>query len=263
MSITVQEVIEQIKAPIGELTETVDRLIIGSSKQMVSGIAVTFIPTVSVLKRTVELGANLVIAHEGVFYHHSKPELFRETQNYQRKLKFIKAHDLAIFRCHDYIHKYKPDWITSGLIHILNWEPYVVQHLPAASIVKLPEMTLHEISIHVKSQLKLDHVRFMGDLKMRCNNLGIFVGYRGGGENVIPLLEKFDLDLVIYGEGPEWETPEFIRDAIQFGRNKALLVIGHLESEQPGMRMLAEHLQEKFPEIPVHFIPERGCFRIV
>lgn len=259
----VQDIIAQIMTPVGELPNTVDQLITGSYTMEISGIAVTFMPTVSVLQKAIELGANLIIAHEGVFYHHSEPEKFQNTAVYQEKRKLIDAHDLAIFRCHDYIHRYSPDGITLGLIKVLNWEPYVLNHFPVASIVKIPEQTLREIASHVKKQLKIDFLRYMGDPERNCKKIGIFVGYRGGGANVIPLIEQYDLDLVIYGEGPEWETPEFIRDAIQLRRNKALLVLGHLESEQPGMRLLAERLQQIFPQIPVHFIPDTGCFRIL
>lgn len=46
----------------------------------------------------------------------------------------------------------------------------------------------------------------MGDLSMECRRVGILVGYRGTGEMIIPLFHKESLDLVIYGEGPEWEA---------------------------------------------------------
>jgi hypothetical protein len=98
---------------------------------------------------------------------------------------------------------------------------------------------------------------------MSCKRVGVLVGYRGGGESVLPLFEKENLDLVIYGEGPEWETPEYVRDAVRQGRKKALIVLGHAESEMPGMEYFARELQEKFPSIPVHFLPEKSVFRIL
>ena len=37
------------------------------------------------------------------------------------------------------------------------------------------------------------------------------------------------------GETAEWETVEYAADAVTEKRDKALIVIGHVPSEQPGM----------------------------
>lgn len=263
MKIAVRDVIEEIIAPVGRLANTVDQLIFGSYDQEVTGIVVTFIPTVKVLQEAIDRGANLIITHENVFYHHHNAEKYHDTKIYQEKLKLIEQYELAIFRCHDYIHRYKPDGITKGLVKALNWGSYVREHLPIASIVEIPGKSLREIAVYVKKELKIDFLRYMGDLDMICSKVGIFVGYRGVGDNVIPLSERYNLELIICGEGPEWETPEFIRDSIQLGGNKAILILGHLESEQPGMQFFAQRLQDSFKEIPVYFIPENGCFQII
>lgn len=57
---------------------------------------------------------------------------------------------------------------------------------------------------------------------MECQRIGLLAGYRGGGEVVIPLFQNQNLDLIIAGEGPEWESPEYVRDALQQGKKKHL-----------------------------------------
>ncbi|MCG5026939.1 Nif3-like dinuclear metal center hexameric protein, partial [Anoxybacillus flavithermus] len=111
--------------------------------------------------------------------------------------------------------------------------------------------------------LRLPFVRISGDLSAPCIRIGILVGYRGNGALSIPLFEQENLDAIIYGEGPEWETPEYIRDAVYQGRQKALIVLGHAESEEPGMRHLAEWLGSQFPYIPIYFIPETSIFQVI
>ncbi len=69
--------------------------------------------------------------------------------------------------------------------------------------------------------------------------------------------------MAITGEGPEWETPEYVRDALAQGKKRALIALGHGESEQPGMKYLAAILRERFPGLAVHFIPERSVFQIL
>ncbi|MNW68250.1 NIF3 (NGG1p interacting factor 3) [compost metagenome] len=79
----------------------------------------------------------------------------------------------------------------------------------------------------------------------------------------IPLIQNKQLDLIIAGEGFEWETPEYIRDAVQQGKSKALIMLGHAESEAPGMNLLADRLAEQFTELSVHYVGERPVYTVI
>jgi putative NIF3 family GTP cyclohydrolase 1 type 2 len=64
-------------------------------------------------------------------------------------------------------------------------------------------------------------------------------------------------DLLIIGESPEWETPEYIRDSRALGKSVSLIVLGHAYSEEPGMEYLVQWLQPKLPEIKItHIAPD-------
>ncbi|UFT98763.1 Nif3-like dinuclear metal center hexameric protein [Radiobacillus kanasensis] len=261
MAITIGDVMDQLIKPVGVLENTVDTLKFGSPSAEVSGIAVAFMPTYDVIKETIGLGANLLITHEGIFFSHGDKS--ESGAIYDEKHKLIEDSGLAIFRCHDYIHKYQPDGITQGLILSLGWESFVEKNLPVASVMKIPEMTVKEIAEHVKRKLELNYVRVVGNISTRVTRIGIFAGFRGGGDHVIPLMEEENLDLVIYGEGPEWETPEFVRDSVSVGQEKAVIVLGHAESEEPGMKHFAKELERLFPVTPVHFIPVKPNFKVL
>ncbi|AZK48049.1 Nif3-like dinuclear metal center hexameric protein [Paenibacillus lentus] len=263
MMISIQQVLDYLIAPIGLLENTVDRLETGKPDTEVTGIGVTFMPTYHVIQQAIELGINLLITHEGIYYSHQcSPELLQNDPVYLQKRRLIEESGIAIFRLHDYIHKYKPDMITSGLIQAMNWEGYIERVHPNSTIVDLPEMTVAEIANDMKLKLRIPYVRIVGDRLLSCKRAGILVGYRGGGTNVIPLFTAENLDVVIVGEGPEWEAPEYVRDAAQQGRQTALIVMGHAESEAPGMRALAKQLQAVYHPLPVHFMEERPLFQI-
>ena len=68
---------------------------------------------------------------------------------------------------------------------------------------------------------------------------------------------KERLDLLLAGEGPEWETPEYIGDAAAQGRNPSMLLLGHAASEEPGMACAAKLLRELFRRFP--YIIYRPC----
>jgi putative NIF3 family GTP cyclohydrolase 1 type 2 len=67
-------------------------------------------------------------------------------------------------------------------------------------------------------------------------------------------LEDNDIDVVIAGESPQWETYEYARDAVQQGKNKAVIFIGHINSEEAGMEYCAGWLKGFIKDIPVKFV---------
>ncbi|MNN73666.1 NIF3 (NGG1p interacting factor 3) [compost metagenome] len=123
-------------------------------------------------------------------------------------------------------------------------------------------MKVEAIAEYLKRRLQIPYVRVAGNLSASCIRVGILVGYRGSGSTTIPLYHQDSLDLIIAGEGPEWETPEYIRDAARQGRNQALIMLGHAESEAPGMKYLAGLLSAQFPDVPVHFVQDQPVFQI-
>lgn len=175
----------------------------------------------------------------------------------------METSGIALFRFHDYMHRYTPDGVMEGLIQTLNWMPYVQEHHAAYTILQIPFETVINIAEHVKNRLGITFVRAHGDLGMACSRIALLAGYRGGGQNALPLFEREQLDLIIYGEGPEWETPEYVRDAVYQRRHKALIVLGHAESEEPGMELLANKLTSMYPEIPIHYVKERPIFQVI
>ncbi|WP_338543594.1 Nif3-like dinuclear metal center hexameric protein [Paenibacillus tundrae] len=265
MKLTIQDVIQHLTTDITLPENTVDQLLIGSAGQDVQGIFVTFMPTHHVIEHAVRLNANLIIAHEPPFYnHHSQTDWLMNDPVYEAKRTLIEEARVAIYRCHDAIHRYQPDGITEGLIQALGWSSYVEKHRPEADILSFPAgTTVQDIANHMKKTLGLEYVRVAGSPTMDCKRAAVLVGFRGNGPLTIPLFQNEELDLIIAGEGFEWETPEYVRDAVQQGKEKALIMMGHAESEASGMKLLADRLSAVFPTVPIHFVADQSIFKVL
>ncbi|MGO4729445.1 Nif3-like dinuclear metal center hexameric protein [Paenibacillus sp. 2KB_22] len=265
MDLTVQDVVLHLLDNIELPENTVDQLITGSLDCKVTGIIIAFMPTQYVIEQAIQQGANLIIAHESPFYnHHSHTDWLVNDSVYTDKRTLIDEAGISIYRCHDIIHRFQPDGITEGLIQALGWSSYVEQRLPEADILSFSEgRTVQAIAHHVKSCLGIDYVRVAGNPEIVCRHAAVLVGFRGNGPVTIPLIHNKQLDLVIAGEGFEWETPEYIRDAVQQGKSKALIMMGHAESEAPGMNLLADRLAGRFPQLPVRFVGEKPLYTII
>lgn len=264
MSFSIRTILEDLIGTVEQIDETVDILKPGNPETVITGIVTAFCATQYVVERAIAMNANLLITHEGVFFsHHETSEWLKDDPVYRTKLSVIERSELAIFRYHDYWHRHKPDGIMAGLLRELEWSAYVDEQQATASILTIPAMTISEAAQYLKRMLGIPYVRVAGDLSQTCRHVGILVGYRGGGTMAIPLFNQHNLDLIIAGEGPEWETPEYVRDAVYQGRSNALIMLGHAESEAPGMKYLAEVLAEKYPMIPTYFIAEQPIYQLV
>jgi len=81
-----------------------------------------------------------------------------------------------------------------------------------------------------------------------------------GMQREIGALENPNIQLLITGESREWETVEYAADAVSEKKNKALIVLGHIPSEQAGMEECTRWLKTFVSEVPVNFVPTAQPF---
>ena len=84
-----------------------------------------------------------------------------------------------------------------------------------------------------------------------------------GAEAEIRALERENVEVLLVGETREWETVEYVADAVTQGRKKALIVIGHIPSEQAGMEECARWLKGFVKDVPVEFVAAKQPFWLV
>lgn len=262
MSPTIQNVLDAIIAriPGGRLDETVDVVKAGDPSQPVTGIVTTFLATYAVLKQAVDLGANLIISHEPIFYNHlDRVDWLGDDPVYADKLGLIEENSLVVWRFHDYWHRHQPDGIFAGVTETLGWGDYAdPSGLPLYTI---PQTPLGDLAQTFKKKLGIGTVRVVGALDMPCRRVGLLVGAIGG-DHQIRFLGR-DIDVLVVGEINEWETCEYVRDAIAQGRQKALIVLGHANSEEAGMAFLVDWLADVAPGVRVTHVPAGDPFRFV
>jgi putative NIF3 family GTP cyclohydrolase 1 type 2 len=259
----IQNVIQALLQSVEPLKDTVDTVKSGEIGRKVTGIAVTFMATYEVIERAAKAGANLIITHEPTFFNHlDETDWLELDEVYQAKRRLIEDAGVTIFRFHDYCHRHVPDFILAGLLKALGWEKYANKTQPTAPLlVNIPTASLSEVVNHVKQSLGIPFVRVVGNDSLLCSKVGLFSGYGGVGRRTIPFAGRENLDLIIAGEGPEWETPEYVRDAVQAGFQKAFILLGHQKSEEAGMEYVADYLKPLFPDVPVMFFGTEPALR--
>jgi putative NIF3 family GTP cyclohydrolase 1 type 2 len=254
--ITARDIVAAIQGQVGVewKKDTVDTFKAGNPDTTVTGIAVTMMATMDVLQRASSHGLNFVITHEPTFYAHlDTPEGLPENDAvWAEKRAFIEKHGMVVWRFHDHWHMRKPDGIEAGVVRTLGWEKF--QTPDNQYLFVMPETTLRQLAGDVATRLGSSVVRVVGDPNMKVTQVGLSPG-AAGFQRETHALERDDMQVLLVGETREWETVEYAADAVIEGRKKALIVIGHIPSEQPGMEECSRWLKGFVKSVPVEFVP--------
>ena len=240
------------------IPNTVDVIKEGSPETVVTGIVTSMFGTMNVLRKAVDLNCNLIIVHEPLYYNHlDQTKQFQNDPVFLEKQKFIRDHNLVVWRFHDYIHSIEPDGILSGMILKLGWKDYVLNNNTDQFVI--PETSLKGLLQYLKEIFPKNAFYVIGDPEMKLSKVRLAPGAPGSNYH-ISLLRKNDADVLIAGEVPQWETYEYMRDAVDQGRKKAIIFIGHINSEEAGMEFCAGWLKGFISDVPVHFVESGSSF---
>jgi putative NIF3 family GTP cyclohydrolase 1 type 2 len=260
--LTARDVVAQIRQHIGVpwADQTVDTFKDGDSTTTVTGIAVTMMATLDVLQRAAAAGANLVITHEPTFYDHfDRIDVLERERDAVTAAKraFIRDHRMVVVRMHDHWHRRHPDGIAIGMARALQWE----QYRDSASEYRftLPATSLGALAATIRQRLHSPTLRVVGDSNQRVSRIA-FVPGAAGFELQRHAIQPGDVDVLVIGEAREWETVEYVADAVSAGQKKGMIIIGHIPSEQAGMDEFARWLRTFVKDVPVSFVPAADPF---
>ncbi|GAP70622.1 putative GTP cyclohydrolase 1 type 2, NIF3 family [Bacteroidales bacterium 6E] len=260
--LTANQVIDHIKKAVTSpwLSETVDTFKSGNPDDKVTGVAVCMFADMETLKEAVNRSCNLIITHEPVFYSHlDATEPIKNDPVFAEKMRFIEKHGLIIWRFHDHWHMTSPDGISVGMIRKLGWEKY--RTTPNRQLFKLPETSLKDLASQLHDLFKTNTLRVIGDPDMKFSRVAFSAGAPGGSRHIATLGQQ-DVEVLVAGEASEWETYMYANDARQQGQKKAVILLGHIPSEEAGMEYCAEWLSGLVPSVPVTFIANKEVFWI-
>jgi putative NIF3 family GTP cyclohydrolase 1 type 2 len=258
---TAREVVAAIQEHVGVPwnTDTVDTFKAGNPETRVTGIAVTMMATLDVLQRAAANGQNLIITHEPTFYDHlDRPQGMEESDAvWKEKRAFIEKNGLVIWRFHDHWHRRNPDGILVGMVKALGWDKYQSAENP--HLFTVPEITLEKLASDVAKRLQTPILRVVGNPELKVTKLALSPG-AAGFERETHALELENVEVLLVGETREWETVEYAADAMTEGKRKALIVIGHVPSEQAGMEECARWLKTFVKDVPIEFVATKQPF---
>ncbi len=254
----------------------------GDPEDECTGVVTALAPTMDVIRKTIELGANLLIVHEPIFYMTPDfPEWKTDFRNTvaDEKAKLIEEYHITIWRDHDRMHANVPDSIFSGVAWKLGWEEYQVQSsTPCTFVYHVPETTVQEMKDFLEDRFHMNGLRYIGDPAHKISKIaivghlcpGLFMEekvdekghYHDYATAIIKEMEEGRIDAVIPGEIVEWNVLSYINDAVSLGKNRACFNVGHFNLEEPGMEYAAKWVRDLLPEdVKVHYVRVEDQYR--
>ena len=261
---TAGQLIERIKTNIGVEwnPDSVDTLKAGDSSTAVTGIVTTSMASLAVLQRAVKDGANFIVTAEPTFYGRADsptpptgrgapaPAQTPPDLVFAAKNDFITSNGLVVFRLGEHWRQHQPDPFAQGIAEALRWSKYQSANDPQR--FDIPVLRLDAVASSVKNALNArGGIRVVGDPGTRVQRVGVLPGTTPiqAALKMLP-----EVDAIIAGEVREWESVEYARDTVFSGASKALILVGRIVSEEPGMSVCASWLQTLAPELPIRHI---------
>lgn len=274
----IKEVIEKILAYHPKFPDDYDgcdNYKCGNPEDECTGIVVALTPTINVIKKAIEYKANLIIVHEPTFYTSLDGDWNQDFSNsvYEEKLKLLNDNHITIWRDHDHMHANRPDSIFTGVLKYLGFEDKFYLDTNTGGfphyVIDVGGITLKELCKHYIESIGLNGIRYIGNLDMPVHKIAL-VGHLYPQDinneysvKVIKTLEN-GIDVIVPGEVIDWTVLSYIRDAVELGKNKAVLNIGHFNSEELGMRYAEEWISELVDyKIKVSYVPSGDMYSFV
>ncbi|MBS5865580.1 MAG: Nif3-like dinuclear metal center hexameric protein [Coriobacteriaceae bacterium] len=262
--------------PINE-TSTRDKVLYGNADQELAGIVTCIWPTVNVIRSARELGANLIISHEALFWNHGDhQDVVSSTQAFKAKKKLLDDWGGTVWRCHDYIHSRVPiddgalaDGIFFGLAWKLGWLDYRTGDDKGFCLsYEIPAIDATNLAHELVMKLGLNGTRITGDPHACVKSVRVPMHVMGEARSDTHEINETDAsgnDCLITMEFVDFTTCEYIRDAGMLGQNKCAITIGHFNLEEPGMEYMIKWLPQALgtDRVPISFVRMQDTYRYV
>lgn len=261
--------------PIDDAT-TRDQVLYGSVDQECTGVVTCIWPTADVIRHARDLGANLIVSHEAIFWNHGDhQDVVAGNSAFVAKKALLDEWGGAVWRCHDYIHSGVPveedgsfaDGIFYGLAWKLGWLECRVDDKVKGLDYRIPVTTGRELAAFLVRRLGLNGTRLIGDPDAKVSRVRVPMHVMGGPGDVevANAMDAEGIDAFVTMEFIDFTTCEYVRDAAMLGQGKCAITIGHFNLEEPGMEYMARWLPRAVSEgAPrVTFVPMGDTYQYV
>jgi putative NIF3 family GTP cyclohydrolase 1 type 2 len=241
--------------------KSVDTFKAGDPGTEVRGIAVGWKAHMDALKKAHDLGCNMFVCHEPLFYDHfDQEDRWFSYESATAKRDWIAEHGMVVVRCHDVWDGVQKIGITDSWADTLGFTSPLAESERFLKVYCVAGRTAGDVAGQVLAGVKTlgsEWVGLIGDSDQPVSRCAVGVGAGTPVEQFVTNL-KADICVVTDDGYTFWREGAFAIDA-----KIPLIVVNHCVAEDEGIRRLGESLQGEYQNVPVHFIPQARTMQLV
>jgi putative NIF3 family GTP cyclohydrolase 1 type 2 len=224
----------------------------GDPEQEIGAVAVCWSPTFDVLKRCIELGANMIICHEPLLFSASNGPWYKEKSTEEkevnlRRLEILKKYGICVYGCHSNWDVKERIGVVDTLGELLGFKKVVGKGF-CTRVYQVEPIPLWSLADKVKIRVRSEKVLVIGDLDRKVTKIGTSIGGLGQMFTSPEEIHALGAEVGIFGEMLEYTR----RYAIELGLS--IIEAGHSSTEMPGLENLAKAIKDKFSVLKVFFL---------
>lgn len=261
--VLVSDIIGYVESYTGHNLNRDEGIQFGESSRPITGATVTWMASPDAIQAAGEVGHELLIAHESVYYPYdvinsqNAPLEWKKWRVNRQRLELFEAYNLSCLRLHGSLDEIcifdifasklglgKPVYID-GLVKVYEIEP-----CPLTSLID---------TVKQKVGMEALRVAYPGDINQSVHRVGLPWGGLGLFVNVSyqQKLVELGCDVFIAGESDNYGFRFSVESGIP------MIETSHEISENPGLAVFAEMLAESFPDVSFQFYENASIWRIV
>lgn len=231
--------------------------IYGDPNRLVTDVACMWNAHSASIRHAVELGAQMLIVHETLFYATQESNWYVGPRhvddipaNMHRKI-LLNRDGLVVYRSHSNWDALDVDGVPDQAVKALGIAGLrVIGRQKFFKVHQMPSpMSLKELSCRAQEALGLPVVRLFGDTGQQITRFAFLIGGFGENQTHMPqAARELGAEAVIIGEMNEFE----VIAAMECGLS--VIETLHSRSEIPAIQRQAEMLAGKLPQICFHYV---------
>ena len=231
--------------------------ILGNPDIPVKGIGCMWCAHIESIQYCIENDINMIICHESLWLSGQKSPWYEAPDDSQifsnrKRREMLETHGITVYRSHSNWDALPVDGIADSAVTALGIDGLkTVSRKKFFSIQELPEpITVNQLLHSVQIGLGYDGCRVFGDHTKKIQCFAFLIG--GFGENQLHMSQvamELGAEAVIIGEMSEF----IVLACLDMGL--PVIETLHSVSEIPGIKRQAAILSDRFPELPVKYVP--------
>lgn len=229
----------------------------GDPNTEVTGVACVWNIHTESVKLCIEKPVNMIICHESIWLPdqtsdwYQGPAMKDVYSNCMRK-QLLDQHGMVVYRSHSNWDALPQDGVPDQALLTLGIEGlHATARQKFFSVQEIPqEMAVDTLTEHIKDGLGYESCRIFGDKKKRIRKFAFLVGGFGENQHHMPQIARdMGAEAIIIGEMSEF----IVIACLEMGL--PVIETLHSASEIPAIKRQATMLSERFPDLPIHYVP--------